>query len=63
MRNVFFTSHANNKIGRVVPDLFVFLKKFGTFLLIYLGRPQLRHIIKINFITIQVVDAERYAPF
>ena len=43
MRNVFFTSHAKNEIGRIVPDLFVFLKKLGTLVLIYLCIPWHRH--------------------
>ena len=66
-------SHAENEVGRRAPDFFAFFQKsfiwgkasghqisFNIFL--YLGRPPLGHIIKINCITYQLM-IERYALF
>ena len=59
-------NHAENEAGELAQIFFWFLKKFylmstqmvSTFALIYFGRLSLRHTVKTNFITLQIVDPE-----
>ena len=62
-------NHAEIQTGRLVPDLFLFLKKnyarlkqvIGTLVLIYFDRTWPGHTIQANIITFQTAD--RYAQF
>ena len=57
VRDIFLQkNHAEKETGRLVPDLFLFFKKFyigqlvSTLVLICFGRPRLRHTIKTKLI-------------
>ena len=61
-----FKNNAENETGRLVPNLFLFLKKalfrqkqvINTLVLIYFSSSWLRHTIKTNCIKFQTVDPE-----
>ena len=60
------SNHAENKVGRLIPEQFLFSKKDlcqvktsdQHLSLIYFGRARVAHAIKTNFITFQTVDLE-----
>ena len=61
-----FKNNAGNETGRLVPNLFLFLKKalfrqkqvINTLVLIYFSSSWLRHTIKTNCIKVQTVDPQ-----
>ena len=62
----FFRIHAENKVGRLVPDFLLFVQKLyirqeqpvTTWVVIYFGRPRFGYKIKTNFITSRTVNPE-----
>ena len=56
-KNIFLKDHAENQTGRLVPELFLILKKKQKeVVLTYFGRPRHGHTIKRNCTTFEAVD-------